>query len=78
MGLVGKEIEMEEEGKLLGKAKLLFIDCAWAGQILIEWWRKDTHADATWEQIGELMEKFYKTTDPFLIKLHLVWTEVYE
>ena len=35
------------------------------------------YTDTTLEEVGEFMEMLYKTSDPFVIKLYLEWTEVY-
>ena len=75
--LIDTVIDIEEEGNIIGKAYLKFTDCAWVHHTLIEWWRKDMYTDTTLEEVGEFMEMLYKTSDPFVIKLYLEWTEVY-
>jgi len=75
---VGEIFDVMLKGEKIGEAGLVGIEFKWPHDIPPSFWKQDTYSHYEWEDVKQLMEKFYGIQDPFLIILYFEWTKVEE
>jgi len=72
----GRSLEILLGGEPLGTAKLLIVSTVWCSDLKEVEVKADTFLNWTCEDFCNLMKRFYRNEDPFLLRLDLVWEEV--
>ena len=76
-GLIGQELEVQEQGHSLGRARLLSVKPRLPLELTPEEIGADTFAGIHLQFFYDLLVRFYGMPDVVLLKLSLKWTEVY-
>lgn len=77
-GQIGKVQDIVLKGKVIGRARLLnTIIGNKVDDLDLDFWKQDTKADYTMDDVHRDMKGWYRTSNPRLVILSLEWTEVF-
>jgi len=75
---LGDTFDVMLKGEKIGEARLDDVLYDWSYAPDMTFWKNDTYIHYEWEDVRQLMEKFYGNRNPFLILLFFEWTKVEE